>query len=218
MRYHLLLATIALVIAGACEKPSERFGPIDRPYEGPQPDTSIAEPGTLIVWPCEPDTFIFPGEEDKAVSYDIYIGNAEIRYESSPDNDFVDVHVPRVERKEAPTFPDDETTGCGNSRHPGYTQWADFLREAGLHDLFFLPGRGLMRNHPGTQPIRREHLRQVRTALANRRKIATLPPGFHDYGHEGEDQYDAVLACLIWLEYWMSWALETCDRPAIHNH
>jgi hypothetical protein len=33
-----------------------------------------------------------------------------------------------------------------------------------------------------------------------------------------EERADPILARLIWLDYWMSWALENCEHPAIYNH
>lgn len=41
------------------------------------------------------------------------------------------------------------------------------------------------------------------------RDMAALPPS---------GTFDPVLARLIWLEWWMAWALANCKTPAIHNH
>lgn len=33
-----------------------------------------------------------------------------------------------------------------------------------------------------------------------------------------EGKYDPYLARLIWLEWWMTWALDNCETPAIENY
>jgi hypothetical protein len=127
--------------------------------------------------------------------------------------------VPHVERDDAPTFPHDEMTGKGNYRYPGYSGWADFCREAGLYDLFLDRdgGEALMQNHPGIARLHPEHLTRIRAALKARRRTSTLPPGFAGWNGEDEGKHDHILARLIWLEYWMDWALRECERPAIFN-
>jgi hypothetical protein len=34
----------------------------------------------------------------------------------------------------------------------------------------------------------------------------------------GTDLYDADLARLIWLEYWIDWAIHRCETPAIEKN
>jgi hypothetical protein len=157
------------------------------------------------------------------VSYSIHIGNAEpvgdideayaetaewggeIRF---PWNG---VHVPQVNLPDAPTFVGDEMTGNGNGRHPGYSQWSDFCEAAGLHGLFFEKHVGLMSSHPGTFALRAEHHAIVRAALTNwQNNHPNATPGFGD-------ENDGVLARLLWLDFWMGWALGNCARPAVHN-
>jgi hypothetical protein len=165
------------------------------------------------------------------MSYDIYIGNAELESEWSDDEVRAEWIVNGHAEPDAPVFAFDVMTKNGNSRHPGYSQWANFCRQAGLHALFFGSpddGRshegGLMSNHPGVARLDASILGLITAARI--RWQATHPdaiPGF-DYDpmwlkeqDDGVRGRDDVLARLLWLEWWMAWALRTCERPAIYN-
>ncbi len=160
------------------------------------------------------------------MSYDIYIGHAELESEWPGDYEpIANWTVSGHAEDDAPAFPFDIMSQRGNSRHPGYTQWGAFCDEAGLRAMFFDDETGLMRRHPGTFPLEPHHLATVRDRKA--RWMAAHPnaiPGFDwsdptprekDDGVRGRD---GILARLLWLEWWMDWALRTCERPAIHNH
>jgi hypothetical protein len=115
------------------------------------------------------------------------------------------------EAPEAPAFEGDVFTGRTNVRHVGYGDWATFCRKAKLHGLFFDPGRGLMREHPGCEPLTPAHLDAVRAArLAWEHAHPGARPGF------GGD-LDPVLARLGWLAWWMARALERCAAPVFAN-
>lgn len=156
-------------------------------------------------------------KERATMSYDIYIGKAEQGV------------VKREELPMAPKFPNDEMTGQGNSRHPSYTGWGEFCREAGLYDLFFNKETGLMREHPGTVPLKECHLHVISEATANwmqrqKERGQVLPPGFEAWDpfdeNEGTEQhYDYILARLLWLRFWVYYALgKYKEQAAIHNH
>lgn len=119
---------------------------------------------------------------------------------------------------DAPTAPGDEMTGNGNCRSPSYTVWSDFCRSTGLYDLFY-DGRGhLHAGHPGCIGITAEFADAVSAALSAYRQKATLPPGFEaDWSYDGPPNYDYHLARLIWLDWWVRWAIANCETPAIHN-
>lgn len=164
------------------------------------------------------------------MSYDIYIGNAIPTSVELDDGEFYamfrGVTVEGRANDDAPTFPNDAMTANGNSRHPGYRQWSEFCREAGLRALFFDESTGLLRRHPGTFALEPHHLATVQDARARwKAEHADAVPGWdHDpqwHGNREDDGIrgrDGVLARLIWLEYWMEWTLKNCERPAIHNH
>lgn len=162
------------------------------------------------------------------MGYNIGIGNAVPEFDHDELRARYD--VPSVEREDAPTFPGDEMTGKGNYRYPGYGQWADFCREAGIYDLFLDrdSGEALLQEHPGIARLHADHLTRIRAALEKRRRESSKPPGFganEVFNKELQawepspdaDKYDPILARLIWLEYWMDWALRECERPAIYN-
>jgi hypothetical protein len=161
------------------------------------------------------------------MSYSIYIGAGKPEYDTEYCQLSAGWVVDGVSHEEAPEFPNDPMTGKGNSRHPSYCGWSDFCREAGLYDLFFDKEFGLMSSHPGCEMIQEHHVAEVKKALSRWKGSATKPPGFSGFGvfnkekecweTPDKDKYDHILARLIWLDYWMTWALETCEVPAIQN-
>ena len=120
--------------------------------------------------------------------------------------------VAHVELPDAPRFDGDERTGRSNSRHPSYSQWPEFARAVGLDLFFFHAERGTMRDHPGIVPLEPRHLRTVRKALAEYK--ASNPDSVPGWGK----RQDPMLARMLWLEFWISWALKNCKFPARENH
>jgi len=118
----------------------------------------------------------------------------------------------------APTFPNDEMTGNSNSRSPSYSVWSDFCRKTGIYDLFYDEYGNLHASHPGCIGIDNEFADAITLALVKYRAKSTLPPGFEsDYSYKGPANYDYHLARLIWLDWWVRWAVENCETPAIEN-
>lgn len=170
------------------------------------------------------------------MSYDIYIGEAVIEPLEDEDDggaERLETVVARTTRPEAPTFIGDEMTANSNARHPGYGQWSTFCEEVGLRRLFFDKRTGLMRTHPGCYKLTPAHLDVVRGAIdkwKSTRRAPALPPGWDDppppdasdaerIAWETSDctQRDPMLARLVWLEWWMAWALKHCKVPAVYN-
>jgi hypothetical protein len=161
------------------------------------------------------------------MSFDIYIGNAEVELIEGDDYDapWLRMTVPHVKRDDAPVFENDEMTGTGNSRHPGYSQWGNFTRHVGLFDYFFNKETGLMREHPGCFPLRECDLQAFRDARKeHERKHPNATPGFDRFVQmidpllrSTHAEADGEIARLIWLCYWTEWALKNCERPAICN-
>lgn len=152
------------------------------------------------------------------MSYSIYVGQAVVR----DDDGQIRAVVLTEKHPEAPTAPNDSRTGDTNVRHLGNSGWYAFARAVGLHDLFFSEEHGLMREHPGCFALAPEHLWRVEGALRVwRKKWPNVSPGFtadDDWVETPEKNAAAHLARLIWLEWWMRHALETCSLPAIYNH
>lgn len=93
----------------------------------------------------------------------------------------------------------------------------EFCKVTELRDLFFDEDDGLFSEHPGCKLLRQEHLDKVQRALIRYQASTTAKPGFYDWGEPNTGEYDGNLARIIWLEWWMRWALATCETPAIEN-
>lgn len=119
---------------------------------------------------------------------------------------------------EAPFFPNDGSEHT-NDRSPSYSDWSDFCKLTGLYDFFYNSYGHLHAGHPGCIGIRQKDLDLVEKALERYQKIATKLPGFDDddFDDRQESQYDGNLARLMWLHWWMKWAIENCETPAIQN-
>lgn len=149
---------------------------------------------------------------------------------------YLRLNVARVQFPDAPAFPNDELTGRSNARHPSYPGWAYFFRSCGpeFERLWNDPGAccGLT-YEPGVFALRPEHLEVTHRALADfRSRMPQVRPGFEpeyhtknivrsrgafpEGGRNGEAP-GAVLARLLWCEWWMAWATNNCRNPAVKN-
>lgn len=142
------------------------------------------------------------------MGYNIHIGNAVL---TSDDQNEYYVVIPVVELSNAPIFDGDGSPRQSNVRWPSYGGWADFVDSAHLRGLFFDEENGLMRDHPGVFKLTTDHLRQVKEAMAN---WQTTHPGAVAGFEDGQDR---ILARLRWLEFWLQWAIDNCEMPAIKN-
>ena len=163
------------------------------------------------------------------MSYDIYIGNAELESEWPGDGygPVAEWVVSLCEHTDAPCLPYDPT-GRSNCRSPGYIAWPNFCEEAGIMPMWCDENAGFLRPHPGIKPLLPEHLATVRLKRIEwEAKHPDAIPGW-DYNagmfpapagewDDGVRGRDSVLARLIWMEWWMGWALDNCERPAIYN-
>lgn len=164
------------------------------------------------------------------MGYNLTIGEAYMDY----DKKYADLSI-RAEHAEREDAPDhDPYVQKGNSRSPSYTVWDEFCREAGedVYAMFYGSGwspemrgykampeyfirkypkreRPILAEHPGHSVLTKDDLKIVREALANRKKLGTIP------GFNGVD--DGVLARLLWLDFWIDWALKNCKIPILHN-
>jgi hypothetical protein len=153
------------------------------------------------------------------MGYTIRIGNATPYHERYEDELIAKWRVEPAKHDAAPAF--GEPTDKENQRWPSYTAWAGSMRALGLYDLF-LSGDGLMAQHPGCKIISREHVEQVLAAVERRRATnGGRPAGFFKYDAETHQEIDTGsdpdLARGEWLAYWMKWAIENCETPAIEN-
>jgi hypothetical protein len=152
------------------------------------------------------------------MGYSITIGNAVPFFSKDYDELYACWEVESATSDEAPTFINDQLTGNSNGRHPSYSAWSDFCRTTGLYDLFYKEWEGLIHKHPGCVMITEDDYAEVHNALEKYKKTATKPPGFDDWRDSADKiAYDPYLARLMWLDFWMRWALDNCETPAIHN-
>lgn len=119
--------------------------------------------------------------------------------------------VAHVEVAEAPAF-DGDDAGHSNCRRPSYVDWHSFCRATGLADLFHGKA-GLFAEHPSTVRLTKRHARIVKQA---REMFQAARPAAQPTFLSASEQ-DHHLARLIWLEWWVNWAIANCKRPAIHN-
>lgn len=173
------------------------------------------------------------------MGYDLSIGEAYLDH--YPDEHLIMVRAKLTTHPDAPDH--DSYVGQGNLRSPSYGGWADFCREAGpeVYELFFGGGwnradrryddcamafhreRPLIDTHPGHAALCQGDLDVVRKARIRREHTnGGAPPGFNENNEatgwvEVETGRDPCLARLIWLEFWMGWALENCEIPVFVN-
>lgn len=161
------------------------------------------------------------------MGYTFTIGNAVPKFNKDDDYLYAAWEVQPMLHNDAPMFPNDELTGNGNSRSPSYISWHEFCTDTGIYDVFYNKSGNLHAGHPGCVMLKRSDLERVKAAREAWQGTSTLPPGFSCFPvydevtktirYPDEGKYDAHLARLIWLEWWMSWALDNCETPAIEN-
>ncbi len=165
------------------------------------------------------------------MGYDIVIGNAVPHFDWDACGDTRPLAEWQVERETLPNAPNSDDAGQSNLRSPSYTSWEDFLRKVGLHGLFFDGYEGLMSQHPGTAKLTKEHAEGIEAAAAKWRAAnpdaqprycecmacdpwiarQRQPPPPHDSNASG------TAVRLVWLEFWVRWAVDNCEHPAIQN-
>lgn len=155
------------------------------------------------------------------MGYSIYIG--EGKKVKDEDGEAYRMTVERIESDEAPLFPDDTLTGQSNGRHPSYGAWSEWATIVGLHHFFFDKKEGLMKEHPGWEKLHLRHFWEIRQARKRWEKLhPNAVPGFTEFSaweenEEYQDEYDPMLARLLWLEFWVCYALKHCKNPVIVN-
>ena len=159
------------------------------------------------------------------MTLDITIGNAEIvfwEFEADECSEYK-LTVHSMELPDAPTFPHDNLTQNTNYRSMGYGAARSFEERTG----YTFPAVGVHR-------ITNLSLIEVQLKLAAyKEKVGDKVPGWVDNYATTEDgdrvrksqsQIDEEtensnmsgnLARLMWMEWWMKWALENCGYPAM---
>jgi hypothetical protein len=146
------------------------------------------------------------------MGYTIKIGQANLEPQDPDDYDgqlVARYSVELVRHENAPASGD--PTDYENQRWPSYSGWSDFAHEVGLYEIFYDRDRGLLREHPGCFKLEEAHHIEVESAIRIRRASnGRFQPTI-------TDSQDYEMQRLLWLEYWIRWALDNCDLPAMEN-
>ena len=123
---------------------------------------------------------------------------------------------------EAPDLLNDDFVRNSNCRLPACTAWVEFTKETGLYEFFFNKETGLFSPLYGCAAFDKKDVEVVQQALKARQQYADehgLVPGFEPGDPEERKNFkikiDPTLLRLIWLEFWMNWAINNCKNPAI---
>lgn len=135
---------------------------------------------------------------------------------------------PIVKMSGAPAF--GELTDCTNQRFPSYITWENFTRVAGLYNLFYDKRSGLMRKHPGIEHLTRKHKTIIDRAIRAYESKHDVGPSsgkkfsyktivdMHFYPSRlNQKDDDWNYNRLVWLKFWVDWALRYCKKPVLFN-
>lgn len=140
----------------------------------------------------------------------------------------INVVVLTVAHDAAPTVPGDDADGNTNHRSPSARTWEEFCRVTGLDDLFYNEANGLLRKEPGCSLLVEAHHAVIADALDQyRARTPEARPGYREPIEGGSpfrgpwtpetEANDGCLARLVWLEWWVRWALANCKVPALYS-
>lgn len=164
------------------------------------------------------------------MGYNLTIGEAVIE-----DHGDLEVRVGAEGFEDADAPDHDKYVGKTSSRSPGYSAWSEFCKEAGIEVLFYGSGwdrdarrygncpdgyhreTPILAEHPGCQKLCQGDLDVVRAAREKREKNngCRLAGFWEDDGIDNGT--DPTLARLLWLEFWIEYALKHCKIPVIQN-
>lgn len=164
------------------------------------------------------------------MGYNLIIGNLKVDYDNDEDCPNIRLWAEGVHDEKAPSF--GEPTDCTNSRDPSYSAWTEFTKFVGLYDLFYggryqqgqTPTRddGLLTEHAGCVPLTERHRREINAAFeAFKIKYPNAKPTYGnatDWEDDPENPSENAWMCrLVWLHYWVNWALDNCEKPVFAN-
>ena len=167
------------------------------------------------------------------MGYTLRIGELNVEYFQDEDDPCIFLTAGHLHHDNAPAF--GEITDYSNSRAPSYTVWSDFAQFVELYSLFFgnepfnkerVRDDALLANHPGCVPLTERHRCEINAALASyKAKFPKAIPTFGKPAPEGKffwvdkenPEENAYMARLIWLHYWVNWALDNCEKPVFQN-
>ena len=163
------------------------------------------------------------------MGYTLKIGELDVEYDRDEDCPAIFISAKQVHDDNAPAF--GEPTDFTNQRWPSYGSWSDFCEEAGLEELFYgyhQRDDTLLSQHPGCIPLTEKHRKEINAALENwKRKYPDANPTYGKPCPEGESSLswedkdnpkeNAMMCRLVWLHYWVNWAMDNCEKPVFAN-
>jgi hypothetical protein len=159
-----------------------------------------------------------PSLTETKMGYSIKIGELMVEVVQDGLNSFLSLDVVDVTLPDAPAYGD--ARDFRNKTLPSYTQWADCMSMIGLYDLFYNKSHGLIRKHPGCVPLTADHKEVIDSAHeAFMKAYPALKIGFCPEGEDDTNWPDenGVAVSLVWLKFWVDWALSNCKIPVISN-
>lgn len=164
------------------------------------------------------------------MGYTLRIGELEIDFNTDKDCPRIYCSAKGVAHDCAPAY--GEPTDKENQRWPSYSSWSEFCRFVGLYDLFYgknidretTRDDALLYEHPGCIPLTEKHRLEVNSAYEAFK--AKYPSATPTYGEPQDDMlsYDeenpvenGQMCRLVWLHYWINWALDNCEQPVFQN-
>jgi|TARA_R110000851_G_scaffold305841_1_gene464003 hypothetical protein len=169
------------------------------------------------------------------MGYTLKIGDLVVDYDQDEDYPNVSLTAKGFAHDGAPAF--GEPTDHTSERWPSYSGWSEFTQKAGIYTMFYGKEHGsmelsrddaLLRHHPGCVPLTECHRREVNAALAAWKvKYPDATPTFGKPAPEGERNFfwvdednpeeNSQMTRLVWLHYWINWALDNCEQPVFEN-
>lgn len=130
------------------------------------------------------------------MSYYFKIGELNVTFDNSVENPHIRLGTARQKRDDAPAF-GDRFDYC-NELNVAYPAWKGFCKNVGLYELFYGDGKNdcLLENHPGCVPLTTRHQSKINEVFKE----------------------NPTFELLIWLNYWVNWAMENCDKPVFENN
>lgn len=163
------------------------------------------------------------------MGYTLKIGELDIEFDQDEDYPAIFLSAKLVSHPDAPAY--GEPTDYENQRWPSYTSWSEFCKKAEIYNLFFGEDDredALLAAHPGCVPLTERHRRDVNEALDKwKKKYPSAVPTYGKKCPEGENPFfwtdesnpeeNGQMCRLVWLHYWVNWALDNCERPVFSN-
>lgn len=164
------------------------------------------------------------------MGYNLRIGELSVDYDNDEDCPYVTLSAEGAYHDDAPAF--GELGGKSNEKWPSYTGWHDFSDYFNLGSLFYGKGPNgdlirddhLIQLHPGVVPLTKTHLKEIEAAVSSHK--IKHPNATPTYGEKQKSAFDAdennpeknwQYCRLVWLHYWVKWALKNCERPVFAN-